>query len=75
MDQDLKEEYCEYFQFLDELRKSGETNMFGAGSYLEEEFCLNRYDARKILQAWMETFDGERSVEDRVEESYAEWTE
>ena len=74
MDEDLKTEYCEYFEFLDELRKSGETNMLGAGAYLEEEFNMNRYDARKVLQAWMETFDGERSVESRVEESYEDWT-
>jgi len=28
----------EYFNYLDELRDSGETNMFGAGAYLEAEF-------------------------------------
>jgi hypothetical protein len=74
MDESILEEYVEYFEYLDELRDSGETNMFGAGPYLEAEFGLGRYDARKIVQAWMETFDPERSVESRVEESYASWT-
>ena len=49
----------EYFEYLDELRESGATNMYGAGAYLQEEFDLDRPEARKILVEWMETF-GER---------------
>ena len=65
---DLEEELGEYFAFLDGLRDSGETNMFGAGAYLEEEFEMKRHDARKIVKAWMETFDGSfrLSVDERV---------
>lgn len=52
------EEYAEYFEFLDELRKSGITNMFGAVPYLMEAFDHLAYDeARDILKAWMETFN------------------
>ncbi len=43
--------------YLDELRESGVTNMFGAGSYLQEEFDLDRTAARKILSYWMQTFE------------------
>jgi hypothetical protein len=43
----------EYFEYLEELRKSGETNMFGAGQYLQEEFGLDRREARAILMEWM----------------------
>ena len=43
----------EYFEYLEELRKSGETNMFGAGEYLQEEFGLDRREARAILMEWM----------------------
>ena len=51
------DEYEEYFIFLDELRKSGITNMFGATPYLMEAFDHLAYDeARTILKAWMETF-------------------
>jgi len=46
----------EYFTYLDELRESGETNMFGAASYLTEEFNLDRTKAREVLKKWMDTF-------------------
>ena len=42
-----------YFEFLNVLRESGVTNMFGAGPYLEQEFGLDRYEARDILLEWM----------------------
>lgn len=50
----------ECFQYLDELRKSGETNMFGAGVYLQRDFGLTRYEAREMVLNWMKTF-GERN--------------
>ena len=31
-------EYVDYFTYLDDLRESGVTNMFGARPYLEAEF-------------------------------------
>jgi hypothetical protein len=43
----------EYFDYLEELRQSGDTNMFGAGQYLEAAFDLNKAAARKILCNWM----------------------
>ena len=55
-----------YFTFLDNLRKSGATNMFGAAPYLQNSFGIDRTEARKIHIAWMETFDGQTSVADRV---------
>lgn len=49
-----------YFNYLDELRKSGNTNMFGATPYLINAFPeLTKQEARDILQQWMGTF-GER---------------
>ena len=47
----------EYFQYLDALRESGITNMFGAAPYLQNEFELSRNEARDILIEWMETFE------------------
>jgi hypothetical protein len=49
-------ELLEYFEYLDILRESGETNMFGAGPYLQEEFALTRCEARQVLSEWMQTF-------------------
>ncbi len=40
-------------EFLDELRDSGVTNMFGAASYLVQKFGLTRQEARDVLQTWM----------------------
>ena len=45
-----------YFAYLDKLRDSGVTNMFGAGEYLEQEFDMDRNRAREVLQAWMDQF-------------------
>jgi len=47
----------EYFLFLDELRESGETNMFGAVPYLQEAYTeLTKQEAKAILLEWMRTF-------------------
>jgi hypothetical protein len=35
------------------LRESGDTNMFGAAPYLQEEFGLNRAEARRTVSDWM----------------------
>lgn len=47
----------EYFKYLDDLQKSGIVNMFGAGEYLQRDWCLSRESAKKILIHWMETYN------------------
>jgi hypothetical protein len=42
--------------FLDELRESGVTNMFGAAPYIVEEFGVTRQEAKDLLLNWMQTF-------------------
>ena len=39
----------EYFRYLDALRESGVTNMFGAAPYLQGQFGLSRNESRVIL--------------------------
>jgi hypothetical protein len=46
----------EYFEFLETLRKSGVTNMFGAAPYLQREFGLDKYEAKDVLMAWMGSY-------------------
>lgn len=46
----------QYFSYLNVLRESGVTNMFGASPYLEREFGLNRHEAKDVLMAWMKQF-------------------
>jgi len=45
-----------YFNYLDELRQSGKTNMFGTVPYLQKEFpeLFDRNQAVQILCAWMD---------------------
>ena len=45
-----------YFDYLDALRESGVTNMYGAVPYLQQEFPELSYDhaqAVYVLQQWM----------------------
>ena len=42
-----------YFDYLEILRKSGVTNMFGAVPYLQQEFGLSKSEARDILKQWI----------------------
>lgn len=46
-------------EYLNELRESGVTNMFGAGPYLVAEFGLTRDEAKAYLIYWMKTFSRE----------------
>ena len=45
------------FTYLEGLRQSGVTNMFGAGPYLEREFGLDRYEAKEVLLNWMKSYE------------------
>ena len=46
----------EHLEYLDDLRESGETNMFGAAPYVETEFSVPIQEARTITRYWMDTF-------------------
>ena len=52
-----------YFEYLNKLRDSGVTNMFGAVPYLRAEFGLDRNTARQILATWMKSSMKEASAE------------
>ena len=47
--EDMDELQHEYFLFLNRLRESGVTNMFGAGRYLAKHYDLSHRVAGKIL--------------------------
>jgi len=50
-------EWVDYYVYLERLRQSGATNMFGAGSYLSATFGLGRREASDILDSWMKNYD------------------
>ena len=48
-----------YFEYLDRLRESGVTNMFGAVPYLQQvfpELSFDRAQAVYILRQWMASY-------------------
>ncbi|MBR5823781.1 MAG: hypothetical protein IKY67_06530 [Paludibacteraceae bacterium] len=47
----------EYWIFLEELRRSGETNMYGAAHYLVAAFEVTHDEAREILVDWMNNYN------------------
>ena len=59
----IKEDnHQKYFDYLERLRQSGETNMYGAKPYLRSEFPELRYNrdkAREVLLAWFKSFGTE----------------
>jgi hypothetical protein len=61
--------YVEYFEYLDELRESGVTNMWGSPAYLTAQFDLPKRDAVSIVGQWMDTYSMGTSAEDRAEKA------
>ena len=45
------------YNFLNILRLSGITNMYGASPYLQEVFGFTKHDANRYLNSWMDIFD------------------
>ena len=47
--------------YLDALRESGVTNMFGATSFIKEEYPdLTEEQAKQVLKYWMKTFGSDK---------------
>ena len=56
-----------YWIYLENLRRSGITNMFGAAPYLQNDFGLSMEEAEKILLDWMKNYNSD-DYEDEKEE-------
>jgi hypothetical protein len=63
-----RDELFEAFEYLDDLRESGVTNMFGSSSFIVDDLGWSRNEAREAVCLWMLTFS-DSSVSDRVEEA------
>jgi hypothetical protein len=56
-----------YFEYLDDLRESGQTNMYGAASYLLRDHPgMTNQEANAVVGAWMKSFSTTLPPEDRV---------
>lgn len=58
----------EHKLYLERLRRSGETNMFGAAPYLVAEFGIELDEARAILTEWMRSYDRDDPDYKEIEE-------
>jgi hypothetical protein len=62
------QEMAVYFEYLDELRESAVTNMYGAAPYLQRDMGVDSIqEARSILTAWQRTFDPEKTALTRAQ--------
>tara|TARA_Y100001951_G_scaffold78105_1_gene65635 strand:- start:15 stop:272 length:258 start_codon:yes stop_codon:yes gene_type:complete len=57
-------EWIPHYIYLESLRQSGVTNMFGASPYLEQARGLSKSEAISVLSSWMENYDA--LIEDGV---------
>ena len=55
----------QYFDYLEELRQSGDTNMWGASEYLQTAFGLNDRRAGEILIKWIRLHDDPAKILDK----------
>ena len=53
----ITQEEKDVFEYLNELRDSGVTNMFGATSYIVDEYDIDKRKASAILSKWMANFN------------------
>lgn len=53
----MKEKYEAEFKYLENLRISGVTNMYGAIPYLTATFAIDKNEARTILSDWMKRYE------------------
>lgn len=53
----ITQEEKEIFDYLNDLRESGDTNMFGATPYVVAEFGISKQQAREAVTKWMENFN------------------
>jgi len=53
----IKHEWKEHYIFLEQLRESGITNMFGSPAYLRDAFDVGRRTSMKIVASWMENYE------------------
>ena len=66
------EKLSECFDYLDDLRESGVTNMFGATPYVKRACKLTAPQAKEALMFWMRTFKPDVSPVDRARTALAQ---
>lgn len=60
------EQLVEAFEYLDEVRESGNINMFDSSRYVAANLRHDIKTARSIVSLWMQTYNDELSITDRA---------
>ena len=63
-DEEFNQNKNEVFLYLEELKESGITNMFGASSFIMADFKCSQYMSRRYLSAWMKNYQKEYDEEE-----------
>lgn len=58
----LTQSELEAFNYLNDLRESGQTNMFGAPPYLVEQFNISKSEAMRLTSLWMNNFHSDKEA-------------
>jgi hypothetical protein len=53
---DVKDNREEHWDYLNDLQDSGDTNMYGAASYIQREFDLTKDNSYAVLTDWMDNY-------------------
>jgi hypothetical protein len=59
----MNDRYLEHFVYLDNLRQSGTINMMGAPRELQNDFGIDKIEARKIFGLWTKQFSTAKKPE------------
>tara|TARA_R100001082_G_scaffold70171_1_gene39957 strand:- start:44 stop:295 length:252 start_codon:yes stop_codon:yes gene_type:complete len=59
-DEEFNQNKNEVFLYLEELRESGKTNMFGAAAFIQEDFECSKHMSIRYLSEWMRNYKGEK---------------
>ena len=59
----IDEQCKKYYSYLDDLRESGVTNMFGATPFLQKAFSIKQDIARQVLSDWMFSYSSRYPID------------
>jgi len=57
-DEEFNQNKNEVFLYLEHLRESGKTNMFGAAAFIQADFECTKHMSRRYLREWMKSYEG-----------------
>jgi len=63
-DEEFNQNKNEVFLYLENLRESGKTNMFGAASFIQDDFECSKSMSIRYLSEWMRNYKGENNDND-----------